>query len=1621
MINTRIISVPKENSGGNVINNIVNNTSSSNVNVDNGEFVTVKADSANITNLTSTTINATNVNATEGEFENLTIIDTLSGNEIDATLVDADSIKANDGNITNLTSTSGTITTLSSTTATITNSNGTTLNYQDANLQGNLNVGDTVTINGDLFGTYGEFSMVDSTTIDTSNINVDGQGTFDKSKNGSLFKTVVQGDEIKLTKSSSQLNTTIAYNNISTPNVDTNNINSNDGNFDGDVYIENATIQDLLVTGSAHFYELIIDKIKATQGQLILTPANAKIIKVEQNNTYYKCYFQATDKEGNAIYNPFYTNDYVVCQNFNVSAGLSTNVSNKFYWYAISDVEDTQTETVTVNGADIDCWSITINTNGAKHSSTNGVPQEGDEIVQLGNSSVADRQSAIIISAYRNQYLDPTIIAPSIVQYNGINDFNLSNHRVNVMSKGLNTFKGNFTTSTGDDIEELIQNNSFVIKALYPTYQALIAAHPTGIQGEAYAVGTEASNVVYIWDVDTHSWKNIGALKGPQGAKGDKGDTGDKGDKGDNGENAIEFVIDPTIEKAEIDSNGNLDVKFGYDVYRIEGNTVTSLSLSSNGYYLVVEADSSSVPTGVELQHKVYNSNYTKNDYITDYYNVPTNQRPNGFYVYLVYQNNDNYVEGVAARYVRILYSPMASLQVKTTVNEQGETIGQINATVAGHTSSINSLTNNVSQLQIQADGISATVQSHTTSIGDLNDDVSDLNSDISSINGQITTINNNVSSLQVQADNITTNVTNVTNKVNNMKVGSTQLLRGINKMGSLTTSADATWDKSGWVVTSGGNGTGNQFTLTDSPNKLCSVGWRISNNTSGNRDFAQYKFPWVKGQEYTVSGYARAINGSGASLLIRCWDNTAAVARMTYTKTLSSGSWQYFSYTFTLPTTTDINNSQFAFGLSGNCSAEFCCLKLEKGNLATDFSENPNDVETELNTLTTDVSEVKQTATSLTSTVTTLQNQVNAIPIEKTVTIDATSLDVNTFYPVSIKFNFSVCPATYIRCKVYRGLDSTYGVPSYSTHQWGFIVDLDWNCKAGGWGANEISNDWSENDKVRIINDYYLTRVTSGEYAVGSIRQNWMQSTEIVYVRGGSKYDISTSWSNSTITLHPNGYSWTSGSYSYSSPTKSASQIVVPIKDAMSKSQIEQTAKGITSTVTSQILHGDTNNLLYPACYNSDGMTNEQNQFFVTSILGSTDHCTSWGCQNLTKYGKPIINSSTSQIEIGSTGEVYLYTPWIALTANQMYSLTFGGNCTNTMVVELCRYSSLTNAIKANQTIAATTTIRTIPTDTFTYNSTVIKFTPTTTSSYYRIRFQLTSTTSATPILNLNCISLYSGDIAVGGFADWNYGVSKATSTIAQTADSIKLGVEKAGINLTSGKITSIADNFEWQNNEGETILGMNSNGDAEFAGTIKAKNFYHSISLAQWIDAMDDQNYNVKYHINAWLYVTDANTLVNDSDVEYYCSQAELSKIHNGDLIDLNDTTNWPGLNTVYNLPTYIPGAVPCIGYADEAIFMTTTGSTSGSKYVILPPASKCPNKIVTVYNKAYSNIAISVKSANSSDRLSAVAYYSGNQALVSGNSGQTMSLSHNQWIKFIALSNGWFAMANGTSSFN
>lgn len=91
------------------------------------------------------------------------------------------------------------------------------------------------------------------------------------------------------------------------------------------------------------------------------------------------------------------------------------------------------------------------------------------------------------------------------------------------------------TGAQGPKGDDGADGNDFVVKALYSTLLALQTAHPTGVAGDAYAVGTTENNTIYIWNVDTYAWVDIGALQGPQGPQGATGATGPQGPKGDTG------------------------------------------------------------------------------------------------------------------------------------------------------------------------------------------------------------------------------------------------------------------------------------------------------------------------------------------------------------------------------------------------------------------------------------------------------------------------------------------------------------------------------------------------------------------------------------------------------------------------------------------------------------------------------------------------------------------------------------------------------------------------------------------------------------------------------------------------------------------------------------------------------------------------------------------------------------------------------------------------------------------------------------------------------------------------------------------------------------------------------
>lgn len=203
----------------------------------------------------------------------------------------------------------------------------------------------------------------------------------------------------------------------------------------------------LTVTKSAHFWELVVDKISSTKGAIIVSPANCIVEDLDNNNGTYTLYWRAEDKEtGKAITNDFKVNDQIICQSFNAADGDTYNVNNKYYWRLVTSVgREYRTDGLRGNKC---YWNyIQLSATDGDGSS---MPEIGDNIAVLGNRTNEDRQNAIIISSTNSDYLDADIQAPSIVQYKGIKSYNLQSYRYNVIAANGNTFIGNFKVVASD-------------------------------------------------------------------------------------------------------------------------------------------------------------------------------------------------------------------------------------------------------------------------------------------------------------------------------------------------------------------------------------------------------------------------------------------------------------------------------------------------------------------------------------------------------------------------------------------------------------------------------------------------------------------------------------------------------------------------------------------------------------------------------------------------------------------------------------------------------------------------------------------------------------------------------------------------------------------------------------------------------------------------------------------------------------------------------------------------------------------------------------------------------------------------------------------------------------------
>lgn len=314
------------------------------------------------------------------------------------------------------------------------------------------------------------------------------------------------------------------FSNIKSENVDANWLNAVKG-YIGSLAAKDINTENLTVTGLAHFFELVIDKVRASGGAVIFTPANGfKVRKFESMNNAYRLYFLAED-HGTKIDNMWMKNDQAFCQNFNMAGnkkyvyteigdgGRQTNTeysSNKYYWALVVNTnnDDNNGEPITINvgteeNVDMQpCHYIDI----SKSDFVGYLDvAKDDEIAMLGyRGSEVDRQSAIYISAYKS--IDGELLAPLFVQYKGINDFNLDSHKYTWFSGGVtplgklanrqaNQVTGSLLLSDGTTVEDSLGNlTTYVSSAIFSATKNMLTVAEFNTQMDA--VNAQLDNAV---------------------------------------------------------------------------------------------------------------------------------------------------------------------------------------------------------------------------------------------------------------------------------------------------------------------------------------------------------------------------------------------------------------------------------------------------------------------------------------------------------------------------------------------------------------------------------------------------------------------------------------------------------------------------------------------------------------------------------------------------------------------------------------------------------------------------------------------------------------------------------------------------------------------------------------------------------------------------------------------------------------------------------------------------------------------------------------------------------------------------------------------------------------------
>ena len=326
---------------------------------------------------------------------------------------------------------------------------------------------------------------------------------------------------------------------------------------------------------------------------------------------------------------------------------------------------------------------------------------------------------------------------------------------------------------------------------------------------------------------------------------------------------------------------------------------------------------------------------------------------------------------------------------------------------------------------------------------------------------------------------------------------------------------------------------------------------------------------------KYTVSGWIKGSQSTPVGFTIDVCDSESYTVRST-----ADNQWSYFKHTFDVTRNTEAQSATYHFVDLESISWAYIWVKdfkVEAGEIATAWSPNFQDaVYKGAEYTNSQISVVEGKITSTVEKINTVDGRVTGLAsrieqTEKSITsvvgdisvinsttnrhiskrIDLRGWDNNKFFPLVI----SIPVYHKTRVEISRPLNAGYGKPSYGTHDGGFSMNLTFEMSGSGWGSLPA---------VTNIFDYTKAWISAGAKIVVDLGQIIETSTCRMGIRGGSMYDVTVddTIDPNVINVYQTDYH---GSYNTSFPVRTDG--TEPVRTYGYYTEIKQTQESIALT----------------------------------------------------------------------------------------------------------------------------------------------------------------------------------------------------------------------------------------------------------------------------------------------------------------------------------------------------------------------------------------------------------------------------------------------------------------------